>query len=496
MIKCDRDKIILIAPGPRRVQIGTITHLPLAVLSLAAWLIEKGSNYAGRVEIVDTQICGITSEAFSDAAVVGISAITGNQIKYGLRVASLVRKTNPNAVIVWGGIHPSLLPEQTIRHPLVDVVVIGEGEQTFLEVVDAIFKANNLTGIPGTCIQKSDGEVVFGPKRPFLNMDELPLPAYDLIKMEDYHGIEYQFDYQSSRGCPFRCAFCYNTVFCGRRYRKKSSDKVIKELIHLHDKYGVINFAFVDDEFFIDRKRVEAIFDGILESSREFGIVASCRLDIVRRLSPALLEKMKRAGVTRIFFGAESGSSKILKAIQKDITTEDIVEGARIVAETGIRPNLSFMSGFPGETLEDFERTIEIILKLWELHPLVTVNGIFPFNAYPGTSLYRKALEFGLKIPQSLEEWGEWTFQYKPDNPWLDPVKKQWAEIAFYVVRFKYYIARYEDRYEGSFRVILLRMATWPLSALAKLRLKKRWFGMAWEWRVFALITRKTFGYL
>ncbi|MDM8521735.1 radical SAM protein [Desulfococcaceae bacterium HSG8] len=494
MNRIDKDKIILIAPGHRRLQVGAIVHLPLAILSLASWLRSKG-DYAGRIRILDTQIHKPAPENFADAAVVGISVMTGSQIKYGLETASLIRSSNPDAVIVWGGIHPSLLPEQTTKHPLVDVVVIGEGEQTFLEIADAVFNGDDLIGIPGTCIQNNN-EVIIGHKRPFLSLDEMPLPAYDLIDIKNYRGIEYQFDYQSSRGCPFRCAFCYNLAFSGRRYRKKSSAKVVNELIYLHKIYGVVNFGFVDDEFFLDTKRIEAIFDGIRVEGPKFGIIASCRLDVVHGFSPALLEKMKQTGVTQMFFGAESGSPRILKAIHKDIKTEDIVKSSGIIAEAGIRPILSFMSGFPGETLDDFEYTIEIILKVWDVHPLVTVNGIFPFNAYPGTELYQKAIDAGLKTPISLEEWGQWTFQYEPDSPWIDPVMKQWMEIAFYMVRFIYYVIRYEDRYKDSFIATLLKIAAWPLFALVKIRMKKRWFGIAWEWRIFAFIARRAFGYL
>ncbi|MCI5208963.1 MAG: radical SAM protein, partial [Candidatus Electrothrix sp. ATG2] len=258
-----------------------------------------------------------------------------------------------------------LLPEQTIKHPLVDLIVIGEGEKTFSEVVKAYISGDDLAEIPGTCIQKNNGEIVFGPKREFIDMDELPLPAYDLIDVKKYHGIEYQFDYQSSRGCPFRCGFCYNVTFCGRRWRKKSPDKVTEELTFLHNKYNVKNFGFVDDEFFIHLKRVEAIFDRILEGNKKFGIIASCRLDIIHRASPILFEKMKKAGMTQMFFGAESGSEKMLKEIQKDITQKDIITGAKCVAEAGIRPILSFMSGFPGETTEELKNTFDVILELW-----------------------------------------------------------------------------------------------------------------------------------
>ena len=273
--------------------------------------------------------------------------------------------------------------------------------------------------------------------------------------------------------------------------------QVVEELITLHDRYRISGFGLVDDEFFIDRKRAEAIFDGIIESGRRFNLVASCRLDIVCGFPQALLAKMKLAGVTQMLFGAESGSGAILKYIKKDITRQHILEGARRVAESGIRPILSFMSGFPGETLNDFNRTLDTIRQLWALHPLITVNGIFPFNAYPGTFLYDKALTMGLKAPQTLEDWGAWSFQYQPNNPWLDPTMKRHMEIAFYMIRFIYYIARYEDRYPaGRLYIKLLKLGTWPLAASVHIRIRRRWFGNALEWKLFARLVRKTFGYL
>jgi len=270
----------------------------------------------------------------------------------------------------------------------------------------------------------------------------------------------------------------------------------VEELKYLYDRYNVKNFAVNDDEFFIDIKRTEAIFNGITDKSLKCGITASCRLDIVQKFSASSLSVLKKAGMMQIFFGAESGSDEILKQIQKDITSEDIITGALKVAESGIRPILSFMSGFPGETFEQFEKTLDIIQKLEVTHPLITVNGIFPFNAYPGTELYLKSKEMGLKTPEKLDEWGLWNFQYKPDNPWLDKKMKKWMQICFYIVRFRYYLARYEDRHKNDFSVYILKLLVLPLSISAKIRWSKRWFGCAWEWRLFAFLARKNFGYL
>ncbi|MFC1607966.1 B12-binding domain-containing radical SAM protein [Candidatus Latescibacterota bacterium] len=494
MTQCN--DIILVQPGAHRLQIGgAILHLPLQLLSLAAWL-RRDSSLGDRIRILDMHIRTPDVGDFSTARIVGISAMTGQQIQHGLEAARLSRKANPDVIIVWGGVHATLLYEETARHPLVDVVVIGEGEETFREVIEAVFNGVNIDGIPGTCVQRDDGAIVTGPKRDFVDMNDIPLPAYDLLDMKNYRGIEYQFDYQSSRGCPFRCGFCYNTAFCGRKWRSKSSKKVIDELEHLYTTYRVKNFAPVDDEFFINRKRAEEIFRGILDRGLDSGVVASCRLDIVRKYTPESLKIMKKAGVMQMFFGAESGSDDTLSRIHKDITSEDIIEGARTVAEAGIRPILSFMSGFPGETFEQFGSTLDIIQHLWKINPLITINGIFPFNAYPGTELFRQAVELGLKPPDNLEDWGAWRFQYEPDNPWLDRKIKNWMQVSFYIVRFRYYLARLEDRHKNSIRVKLIKLIMLPMSVSAQVRMSRRWFRFAWEWRLFAFAVRKTFGYL
>ncbi|MCP4277675.1 MAG: radical SAM protein [Gammaproteobacteria bacterium] len=200
--------------------------------------------------------------------------------------------------------------------------------------------------------------------------------------------------------------------------------------------------------------------------------------------------------MTRLFLGAESGSPAILEEIEKNITTDDILNGSRTVVKSGIEPVLSFMSGFPGETQEDLEKTVDIILELWSIDPAIIVNGVFPFNAYPGTALYATAIEEGLESPKTLKEWGEYSFQYKPDNPWLDVSAKKRIEILFYMVRFKYYFSRLEDRYKGGFLFILLKALTFPLFSSVKIRMKYKLFGMAYEWRIFAYLFRRTFGYL
>jgi radical SAM superfamily enzyme YgiQ (UPF0313 family) len=487
--------LLLVAPGFRRKQWGPIVRLPLALLSLAAWLRDRELP-GDEIGIWDMRLDETPPFELDRVIVVGISAMTGAQVHYGLLAARHLRQACPRAVIVWGGIHPSLLPEQTLAHPLVDLVVQGEGEETFREVVHHILAGQSTAHIPGTLAKTAAGQVVTGGERSFIDLNDLPLPAYDLLDLSRYACIEQQFDYQTSRGCPFRCAFCYNTVFCGRKWRAKRPDKVTEELSVLQSRYGVRNVALVDDEFFIDLKRVESILDGNRQRGLALQFSASCRLDVALKMSPPLLGKLKTGGFQQLFFGAESGSDCILDHVHKGISRDTILKGALHVAQEGIRPCLSFMSGFPSETPEQFHETLSLVDQLWTAHPLITVNGIFPYSPYPGTETYREAVAKGLQAPGRLEDWGGWSFQYTPDTPWLTPAKRRDMQIAFYIVRFRYYQAMFEERHRGTWVAAVVRTLLWPLHLSARIRWRRKSFRLAWEWRLFAAVARHTFGYL
>jgi radical SAM superfamily enzyme YgiQ (UPF0313 family) len=427
--------------------------------------------------------------------VAGISAMTGQQVKYGLVAAARIRERAPEALIVWGGIHASLLPEQTAAHPLVDVVVAGEGEETFAAIVDRTAKGEPIAGLPGTCMAQGE-KVVRGPTRPFIDLDAAPLPAYDMVNLDRYFNIRGQFDYQSSRGCPFRCDFCYNTVFCGRKWRAKSAGKVAAELAAIRDRFGVEMVAFVDDEFFIDVERVERIVELMTERGGNLRYSASCRLDLACRFASELLAKLRHAGFRHLYFGAESGSDAMLSAVHKGITTGDIVEGARHVACAGIRPMVSFMSGFPDETRAQFDETIELIRRLWRLREPITINGVFPFSPYPGTALFDQACLRGLAPPATLEQWGEWLFQYTPTNPWLPRDRRAGMRTVFLMVRFRYYLAMYHARKGASLSYALVRLVTLPLDLSVAVRMRVKLFRFAPEWHLFGFVARKTMGYL
>lgn len=487
--------IIMVTPGQEHPGYGATLRLPLSSLCLIAWLRSKDLP-AEEIGLWDMRTDPIPPHDLAAVRVAGIGAMTGQQVKYGLKAAERIRKEAPAAVIIWGGIHASLLPEQTAAHPLVDMVVVGEGEETFAAIVERVMEGKPLEVLPGTCLVDEHKGVHRGGARPFIDPDTLPMPAYDVVDLDRYYNIRRQFDYQSSRGCPFRCDFCYNTVFCGRKWRGKSAEKVAAELTAIRDRFGAEMVAFVDDELFIDARRVERLLDLMTAKGGGLRYSASCRLDLVRRFSGKLLRKLRESGFRHLYFGAESGSDEVLAAIHKGITTEDILEGTRQVAKAGIKPVLSFMSGFPGETRGQFGETVALIRRLWKADRRITVNGVFPFSPYPGTLLFDEARKQGLLPPGDLDQWGDWLFQYTPTNPWLPRSRRSAMQTVFLMVRFRYYLDMYRERKGRSPSLIAVWLLTAPLRWSASLRMRLRLFRFAPEWRLFGYAARKTMGYL
>jgi anaerobic magnesium-protoporphyrin IX monomethyl ester cyclase len=266
----------------------------------------------------------------------------------------------------------------------------------------------------------------------------------------------------------------------------------------LTERYKVRKFAFVDDEFFINKDRVESFCNLIIKDNTNIEWHASCRLNIIRNYSDELLDKIKASGCRSMNFGAESGSPEILDYINKDITVEDIVEGSRHAAENGIKSYMSFMSGFPRETIEDTLETKKIIDRLWRLNKRIVPNGIFPFNPYPGTMLFDEAVRVGgLTLPDNLERWGRWSFQYNAHFPWVSHKHAQMIKVFFCIVRLKFYLGEINDRpgFNGLFRILVVAfMSPWIMAG--RLRWRYNFYTMPWEMDVWLFLMKKVFGFV
>ena len=410
-------------------------RLPLGVLSVAGPVEEAGY----RVQLIDQQVDPRWPETLlralaSGPLCVGISAMTGTQIRYGLEAARRVREAS-SAAVVWGGVHPSLLPAETVADPLVDIVVVGEGEETFLEVVRRLEAGRSQEGVAGT-YYKEAGEPRRNPLRPFIDLDRYSRLPYHLVDVERYISADEvsprTLEVPTSRGCPHRCGFCYNLQFARRRWRTMSVAVILERLTEVVQRFRLRGINFREDNFFTDPERVRAIARGLMERGLEVGWHADCRCDYFARFDEDFLRLLSDSGLRAVTFGAESGSERTLRAIDKDITVEDILTAARRATRLGLIANFHFMTGFPGEAREDLLRTYRLIRTLLRGDPRRRIYGPALYTPYPGTPLYERSLKSGFEPPRRLAGWARYHWSVLR-LPWLGAAEAGLQERAAWV---------------------------------------------------------------
>ncbi|MGC8940132.1 MAG: B12-binding domain-containing radical SAM protein [Candidatus Bathyarchaeia archaeon] len=323
--------------------------------------------------------------------VVGITSTTPS-IYEAYRVAEAAKDVREDCVVVLGGPHVTFLPEETLTEcGNADVIVRGEGEETFCELVDIIERGGSLENVRGITYRKGDMIISTMP-RPFIkNIDEIPFPSLDLLPVEKYElgGIRY-LSIISSRGCPFKCSFCASSRLFGSCWRGRSPANVVEELRLVHDKFRIKNIEFADDTFTLNGERAEKICDEILREGLDISWGASSRVDTINR---RLAEKMRRAGCWIAYLGIESASQKILDAVGKKITVSQIVRAVKALKDAGIQVLGSFILGFPEETLESARQTITFASSLNLDYAQFSI-----LTPYPGTPIYEHAMENNLLI--------------------------------------------------------------------------------------------------
>ncbi|MCB1154273.1 MAG: cobalamin B12-binding domain-containing protein [Deltaproteobacteria bacterium] len=361
-----------------------------------------------------------------DVAAVGVSAMTGFQIKGGLEASKLVRHVAPDVPIVWGGVHPSLLPMETIADPAVDYVVWGEGEESLIELLDALKDTRDPVGIPGVSYMNRHGEPVHGGARPFLkDLSDVLIPDYDLVDVADYITTqtlgERDLAIMTSRGCPSRCSFCYNVAYANRRWRSQPAEAVVDHIELITKQFGIDAILVKDDNFFVSKKRVAAIAEELNRRNVKVIVRAECRADYVSRsYDHDFLTHLYDTGFQEMTVGAESGTEIGLDILAKDISVENIREANRRLGAARIATKFTFMSGFPGETWESIQATLKLMLDLVKENPYARATPLHLYAPYPGTPLYDQAVRHGWTPPETLAGWAAVDF-HEIDMPWIEP---------------------------------------------------------------------------
>ena len=395
---------------PKYVDVNLQSYdIPWGLLYVSSILVKEGYS----VRIIDEFVTPdwqdlVLEEIAKKPIIFGVSSMTGIQIKYGLNFASFVKKFS-DIPVVWGGIHSSLLPAQTLKNQNVDFAVIGDGEETIVELVRALEEKSGFDKIKGLAF-KQGSEIFINDSRPMIELDNIPVIPYDLIDMNSYFtkrlGRKRVITMLSSRGCLHRCKFCYNNVVNNRTWRSFSLDRIFGNLHELIEKYNIDGVFWTDDNFFQDKKRVNNIAERIIKEKIDIKWGAQGRIDYLHSYDQDFIDLLKGSGLHTVNLGVESGSDRVLKAISKDITRQQVIEVKIRLTKNDIYQNYFFMFGFPGETDDDIFQTAELIYQLIsEKSFLFDIYGPSLYTPYPGTELFDESVKMGFKPANTLEGW-------------------------------------------------------------------------------------------
>jgi len=411
---------------------------PLGILAVATPLLRAGYS----VVLIDSTITPNFKkrvlEEVKDALCLGISLVTGPMIRETVDIAKSVKAWNSEFPVILGGWHPSLLPKQTLECEWIDIVVRGQGEETLLELVQHIETRSAIDLIPGIGFKRNE-KLIFTPERPLRPIAEMPPKAYQLADFDAYErtcGRRWAM-YTSSLACPFDCAYCTNAGVYGRKWNALPPEQFVEETVDLTTRYNLEMLWVVDDNFLVDLDRARLIGEGLVRAGAKFKWSIQATTNLVARLSLEDLKLMRRAGLQQICQGAESGSEKVWKLMNKNFQEFDsIYESAERCLKADIRPSFNIIFAFPGEGPKERRETVSFVMDMCRRFPGAEFwTNIF--TPYPGAPVMRQAKELGIEVPESLEGWADFFPRYTV-LPWLKgkdhtrlQVTRDYLRVAF-----------------------------------------------------------------
>lgn len=445
--------------------------MPLSLIAVGSALDRREVD----VRIIDARVDRdplntLASEA-RDALCVGMTVLTGEPILGAVEATRLLRKSAPGTPVVWGGWHPSLFARQCIEEGGADVAVSGQGELTFLEIVQRRAEGRDLHGCRG-CTHAESERIVGERPRELADLETLARHDFSLIDAEPYFRAKgrRQMDYISSQGCPFRCAFCADPEVYRRKWTGLGADRMVEEIADLHRRLGFDDLAFQDETFFTSTGRIGAMCEGFLTEGLGLTWTATMRADQGVRLDEEVWSLARRSGLRRVLVGVESGDPEMLVKIQKDITLEQVFATADRCRQHGIAGIFPFIVGLPGETEAGVEATLTCARRLCEMSPDFEAH-LFFYKPYPGNPLADQLSRAGYALPSTLEEWARFDF-VGTSSPWVSPGVRRRVEA------FRFYL-----------RTGFSRGSWWraPQRAIARLRCRYRRF----EWPVEKVLAER-----
>jgi anaerobic magnesium-protoporphyrin IX monomethyl ester cyclase len=402
---------------------------------------------------------------------VGLSTMTGPQIIFALDLSRKIKRARPDIKTIWGGIHVTVAPESVHGQDFIDYIVYGEGEETLLDLL-----RNPDKKIQGA-LHRDDTIETLVP-RPFMDMDKVSID-WSLIDPKIYISVREGRRYISfvtSRGCSFKCQYCYNSV-TKSRWRSWSVEKVRQELEKILE-FDISYISFMDDNLAINTKWLSEVCQVLQEKGVYW--YGDLRATVV---TPENMDRFKNC--TMVFIGAESGSQKVLDVIEKRIKVDDIFNAARVLHERNMKGTFSWIIGFPQETKEDVMATINAVRRVSEIMPNA-VQRLKIFSPYPGSRLYEETVDKGYQPPATLEDWGKYTREHC-DLPYI--VNPWWYKCISYVTFFTFYSQTDIIGSIGSSKPIFRPVIAF-YKILSSFRWRMRFFGFPVEFMTLDLMRK------
>jgi radical SAM superfamily enzyme YgiQ (UPF0313 family) len=443
--------------------------LPMSLLALGA-VLEGRHDYAivdGNLE-ADAVARIVERGRAGKLDAVGVTVMPGPQLGHAVTDSRRLKAALPGVPIVWGGYFPSQHAETCLADAAVDFCVRGQGEQTIVELADALANGGGFSAIQGLSY-KDGGRIVHNPRRALVPLDVLPDWPYERVPMERYIHRHYLGErvgtHHSSYGCPFACNFCAIVELVQQRWLPQSPARVEAVLRWQRERFAIDAVQFHDMDFFVSEARTAELAERIVPLGLAWWALG--RVDELARQSDATWRTLKRSGLKMVFSGAESGSDETLRRMNKGgkaaaQLTLDLVARLRTL---GIVPELSFVLGNPPDPAADIDGTLGFIRRLKAVNPATEII-LYMYSPVPheGT-LTEAAREMGFRFPDTLDGWlrGEWqdfSLRRDPHTPWLS--RRQQRKVrGFERVLNAYYPTTTDLRLRGARRALLRALGSW-----------------------------------
>jgi radical SAM superfamily enzyme YgiQ (UPF0313 family) len=369
----------------------------------------------------------------------GVTVMPGPQLRQAIPISKVVKQKHPHVKVIWGGYFASNQHKVCLDSGFVDYIVNGPGDNTFPDLIDTLSSKKDAFKEIKNLIYKEEGQLIKTAKEALLNQDELPLLPYEFLNefypLENYLGKTFlgkrTLAYHSSFGCPFTCSFCAVVPIYNARWKGKSANLIVEDILQLKKTQKVDSVEFHDNNFFTSRKRVVEFSKKI--KGEQIAWWGEGRIDTLNKYTDEDLTLMHEAGCKMIFLGAETGNDEVLKKMDKGGTQtgDEIRKFVGRLAKIGIIPELSFVLGLPGDSEEQVMNQIlediEFIKEIKRINPNAEII-IYLYSPVPteGSELYEEIKKAGFEFPANLEDWlnpswENFDLRKNPMTPWLTP---------------------------------------------------------------------------